>query len=72
MTTVLRTIARELLGLFVDDWAFALLLVAWVALFATLGRLLPGAWEGVLFFAGLAVLTLAFIVRAASRVRARS
>ncbi len=69
--TVLRTMSRELLGLFVDDWAFALLLVAWVTLFALLGQRLPAAWEGVLFFAGLAILTLVFAVRKAVSVRAR-
>lgn len=69
--TVLRTAARELLGLFVDDWAFALLLVAWVAAFATLGHRLPPSWEGAVFFAGLALLTLAFAVRKARSVRPR-
>ncbi len=69
--TVLRTAARELIGLFVDDWAFALLLIAWVALFATLGQRLPKEWEGAVFFAGLAILTLVFAVRKAGSVRTR-
>lgn len=67
--TILRTAARELLGLFVDDWAFALLIAAWVALFAVLGHRLPGAWEGVVFFAGLAALVVVSAVRAARRSR---
>ncbi len=67
----LRMAARELIGLFVDDWAFALLLVAWVALFALLGHRLPGAWEGALFFLGLAIATLVFAVRKAIGVRSR-
>jgi len=69
--TVLRTAAREIIGLFVDDWAFALLLVAWVALFAALGQRLPASWEGTVFFAGLAILTLVFAVRKARSVRTR-
>jgi len=68
---VLRTMARELLGLFVDDWAFALLLVVWVAAFALLGHILPGALEGALFFAGLAILTLVFVMRKAKSARSR-
>lgn len=71
MITVLRTIARELLGLFVDDWVFALLLVAWVAVFAIAGHRLPGAWEGALFFAGFAAFTLVFAVRKARVIRSR-
>ncbi len=70
--SVLRTAAREMIGLFVDDWAFALLLVAWVAVFATLGQRLPASWEGAVFFAGLATLTLVFAVRKAASVRSRS
>ncbi len=68
--TFLRSILREMLGLFVDDWAFALLLVGWVTLFAVLGHRLPPSWEGIIFFAGLALLTLAFAVRKA-HVRTR-
>ena len=63
---VLRNIVAELIGLFVDDWAFALLVLVWVGLFA-----LPGAFaprdcraDAVL---GLAVLTLVFVARKARR-----
>lgn len=69
--TFLRSILREMLGLFVDDWAFALLLVGWVTLFAVLGHRLPPASEGIIFFAGLALLTLAFAVRKAQGARTR-
>ena len=63
---LLRSIGSELLGLFVDDWAFALLVVAWVALFALLGPRHSPTFA-VLFFAGLALLTLAFVWRKARR-----
>lgn len=65
--TLLRNILSEIAGLFVDDWAFALLLLLWVGMFA-----LPGVrhWlplPGPLLFLGLAALTLAFVARKASR-----
>ena len=64
---LLRTIGSELLGLFVDDWAFALLVVAWVVLFALLGAHFPAhsPVPAALFFVGLAALTLAFAARKA-------
>ena len=64
---VLRGIGSELLGLFVDDWAFALLIVAWVAAFGLFGPRLPphSPLPAVVFLAGLAALTLAFVVRRA-------
>ncbi len=63
----LRTVWAELIGLFVDDWAFALLTLLWVGLFATPLRALLGAWAGPAFFAGPAALILAFTVRRAGR-----
>ena len=65
---MLHTIGSELLGLFVDDWAFALLVVAWVVLFALLGphRVHSPAFA-VVFFGGFALLTLAFATRQARR-----
>ena len=51
---VLRNILAELVGLLIDDWLFALLVLLLVALFA-----LPPS--GPLLFGGLAVLTLIFV-----------
>jgi hypothetical protein len=64
---LLHTISSELLGLFVDDWAFALLVVAWVVLFALLGPHLPphSLAPAAVFFGGLALLTLVFAARKA-------
>ncbi len=63
---ILRAIGTELLGLFVDDWAFALLVLAWIGLFRLLG---PHRLSAPLLFAGLAALTLAFVVRKANALR---
>ena len=68
----LRSAVSEIVGLFVDDWAFALLLVAWVGLTAALAPHLPPPLTGPLLFCGLAALTLVFVVRQARRLRARA
>ena len=62
---VLRNILAELIGLLVDDWLFALLILLWVSVFA-----LPGVRGGLplagpLLFGGLAALTLIFVGRKA-------
>lgn len=63
---VLRAALAELLGLFVDDWAFALCLAAWVGVIALVRHRLPSDIPAPLLFAGLAALTLVFVVRRAS------
>ena len=65
----LRSIASELLGLFVDDWHDALAILVWLAAgWLLLPRLgLPGALPPVLLFAGLAVILLASALRRARR-----
>ncbi len=62
---VLRNILAELIGLLVDDWLFALLILLWVGVFALPGvrHALPLA--GPLLFGGLAALTLIFVARKA-------
>jgi hypothetical protein len=51
-------VLRELLGLFVDDAAFALTILAWLTAFALLLPQipLPLSWRGILLFTGLAVI----------------
>lgn len=61
----LRTIAREVFGLFVDDGSFAFLILVWLGL---TGWLLPHLgwlprWQGVVLFAGLAVILMESAVR---------
>lgn len=62
---LLKGIWEELIGLFVDDWAFALLVLAWVGIFGLAHGRLP-TW---LFFAGIAALVLAFTARRARAAR---
>lgn len=64
---LLRNILSELIGLLVDDWAFALLILAWVALFALPPIRAHAALAGPALFLGLAVLTLVFVARKARR-----
>ncbi len=63
------TIARHLLGLFVDDAAFALAILVWLAvapLLSLSGDVTP-VWRGPMLFAGLACLLGVACLRAASR-----
>lgn len=64
----LKSGAREVLGLFVDDGAFAALILAWLAFsWAVMPRLdVAMPWKGLLLAAGL----LAILVESAAR-RAR-
>lgn len=65
----LRTVFRELYGLFVDDGSFALAVVVWlVAAWFVLTQLDPRAlWAGPLLFAGLAVILVESVWRRARR-----
>jgi hypothetical protein len=61
----LQSIAREILGLFVDDGAFAIAILVWLAL---TGLLLPriataAHWTGPAFFAGLALILIHSVLR---------
>ena len=67
----LRSAVSEVVGLFVDDWAFALLLVVWVGLIAAFAPRLPPTLAAPLFWLGLAALTLVFVVRQARRLHLR-
>ena len=63
----LRNALAEIVGLFVDDWAFAGLALAWIAVFALPGVRTHAAQAGPALFLGLAVLTLVFVARKARR-----
>jgi len=67
---VLRGIGIEILGLFVEDWAFALAIALWlgiVAIGATF-RIGPPQARGVVLFLGLATILASSVARAA-RIR---
>jgi hypothetical protein len=54
MMNAIRSAWRELVGLFIEDWRFALAVAVWVlvGIFA-LPHLLPAVWRGPVFFLGV-------------------
>ncbi len=67
----LKSIARELISLFVDDGSFAMAILVWVVLAVSLlPRLAPAArWSGPALFAGLALILIESVVRFARRAK---
>ncbi len=65
----LKSIAREVFGLFVDDGSFALAILIWLALVVVvLPSVAVGAhWAGPVFFAGLALILIESVLRFARR-----
>jgi hypothetical protein len=64
-----RSIAREVVGLFVDDGSFALAILVWLALVVVvLPRVAAGAhWAGLALLAGLAVILIESVLRFSRR-----
>jgi hypothetical protein len=65
----LRTIFREIFGLFVDDGSFALLILVWLGLTALLLPYLGWVprWRGLILFVGLAAILMGSAIRYARR-----
>jgi hypothetical protein len=63
----LRSIVREVVGLFVDDGSFAGAILVWVAAVVMGARLVRGA--GWVMFVGLAVILVESVLRFARRRR---
>ena len=65
----LRTIFREIFGLFVDDGSFALLILVWLGLTALLLPYLGWVptWRGPILFVGLAAILMGSAIRYARR-----
>ena len=65
----LRTIFREILGLFVDDAAFALAILIWLGLVRILTPHLAilSRWTGAVLFSGLALILAESTIRYAKR-----
>jgi hypothetical protein len=60
----LRTVARELYGLFVDDGLFAAAIVLWLALTLVAAHAgLSPRWHAVALFAGLAAILVGSLLR---------
>lgn len=64
---LIRTIASELIGLFVDDGLFAAAVVISVVLVALVVPAIgiPAPWRGILLFAGLAAVLIESVARRA-------
>jgi hypothetical protein len=66
---LLNTIVHEAVGMFVDDGAFALAIVVWLAVIAALVRFVPavGPWAGPALLAGLVAILVESAVRRARK-----
>lgn len=64
----LRTVLREIVGLFVDDGSFALAILLWLALVWFLIRPLQLPWAGgIILFLGLAAILVESVARFARK-----
>jgi hypothetical protein len=65
----IKSIVRELYGLFVDDGSFAGAIAAWLILcVVVMSRVAAGArWAGPVLFAGLALILIQSVLRFARR-----
>ena len=66
---VIKTTLQEVYGLFVEDGSYALSIIVWLLV---AGLLLPrlavlGIWRGPVLFAGLLVILIESVVRAARK-----
>jgi hypothetical protein len=67
----IRTVAREFVGLFVDDGSFALAIVVWLAVSLASRYWIggSGAWVGPALVLGLAAILLENVARSGRRAR---
>jgi hypothetical protein len=67
----LRTICREILGLFVDDGSFAVAILVWLGVARFISRHIgpADAWSAVALSAGLVLILMGSSVRFARRAR---
>lgn len=65
--TALKSILREVFGLFVDDVGFAAAIVGWITLAWLLSAFVlpPSPWVAILLFAGLGAILLESALRRA-------
>ncbi|HEX4227786.1 MAG TPA: hypothetical protein VHZ07_03890 [Bryobacteraceae bacterium] len=64
MMNAIRSAWRELAGLFIEDWRFALAIAVWVVvgIFA-LPHLLAAVWRGPVFFLGVVAILVENVMR---------
>ncbi|UIY43385.1 hypothetical protein [Methylobacterium radiotolerans] len=67
----IRAIARELIGLVVDDVGFAAAILGWLALVWVLATLAPqlAPWVAILLFCGLAAILVESVLRRSGATR---
>jgi hypothetical protein len=65
----IKSVAREVLGLFVDDGSFAIAILVWAAFVALLLVHVTGhaSWTGPALFSGLACILIESVVRYSRR-----
>jgi hypothetical protein len=63
----LRSIAREVWGLFVDDGSFAAAIVVWLAVAVLVLPQVAAGWAGPVWFVGLAAILVESVLRAGRR-----
>ena len=59
----LKSIAREVIGLFVEDGSFALAIVAWLVVALLVLPRVAAGWAGPLLFVGLAAILAQSVLR---------
>jgi len=64
-----RSIVREILGLFVDDGSFAIAIVVWLGVAVVVLRLIAAHahWAGPALFGGLALILIESVMRSSRR-----
>jgi hypothetical protein len=65
----LRSMAREIWGLFVDDGSFAGAILAWLVVAVLVLPRIGSRWAGPVWFAGLAVILVESVARFSRRRR---
>ena len=67
----MRTVVREVVGLFVDDGSFALAIIVWLAIVFAVSYSLGGrgVWVGPVMALGLAAILIENVARSARRRR---
>lgn len=65
----MKTILREILGLFVDDGDLALAILLWIAALALLAHFVPAIPAAILLFLGLAAILCESVTRFARKAR---
>ena len=65
----LRSIAREVWGLFVDDGSFAAAIVVWLTMAVLVLPRVATGWAGPVWFVGLAAILIESVLRAARRTK---